>query len=146
MNSRSGFSSAPLRSRSASTSRDTSASLTVTVSLSLSCLQKIQVFLKELVPCKQCCGSVTFWYRYGSGDPNLWLTGPDPDPAIFSRPRDLQDAPLKIIIFAAPAPPGKPPPRPQSPSRCLSAAYRKISVPDPWHFGTDSDPGISTSD
>ncbi len=30
----------------------------------------------------QCCGSMTFWYRYisGSADPCIWLMGPDPDP------------------------------------------------------------------
>ncbi len=42
---------------------------------------------------KQCCGSVIFWNGYGSVDPYLWLTDPDPsldpDPAIFVT--DLQD-------------------------------------------------------
>jgi hypothetical protein len=39
----------------------------------------------------QCCGSVTFWYGFGSPDPYLWLTDPDPtpDPDIFVS--DLQD-------------------------------------------------------
>ncbi len=44
----------------------------------------------------QCSGSVTYWYRYGSGcdpDPYLWLTDSDadpaPDPALFVS--DLQD-------------------------------------------------------
>jgi hypothetical protein len=34
-------------------------------------------------------GFVTFWYGSGSADPYLWLTEPDPDPAIFVS--DLQD-------------------------------------------------------
>ncbi len=43
----------------------------------------------------QCCGSITFWYGSGSGDPRLWLM--DPDPAIFVV--DLQDANKKLIFF-----------------------------------------------
>ncbi len=41
----------------------------------------------------QCSGSVTFWYGSGSGDPYLWLTDldsdPAPDPDFFVS--DLQD-------------------------------------------------------
>ncbi len=29
--------------------------------------------------CKQCCGSMIFWYESGSGYPYLWLMDPDPD-------------------------------------------------------------------
>jgi hypothetical protein len=28
----------------------------------------------------QCCGSVTFWYGFGSSEPKLCLTDPDEDP------------------------------------------------------------------
>ncbi len=42
----------------------------------------------------QCFGSMTFWYRSGSGDPCLWVM--DPDPAIFVI--DLQDANKKLIF------------------------------------------------
>jgi hypothetical protein len=44
----------------------------------------------------QCCGSVTFWYRYGSGDPLLWLMDPDLDPAILSL---TFMTPIKLISF-----------------------------------------------
>ncbi len=41
----------------------------------------------------QCCGSVTFWYHFGSADPYHWPTDsgsdPDPDPAFFVS--DLQN-------------------------------------------------------
>ncbi len=34
--------------------------------------------------CKQCCGSVPFWYGSGSADPCLWLMDPDPGILLFS--------------------------------------------------------------
>ncbi len=52
-------------------------------------------------PRKQCCGSMTFWCGFGSGDPCLWRMDPDPDadpdPSIFII--DLQDANQKIIFL-----------------------------------------------
>jgi hypothetical protein len=33
----------------------------------------------------QCCGTKKFWYGSGSGDPYLWLMGPDPDAFIYSK-------------------------------------------------------------
>jgi hypothetical protein len=35
----------------------------------------------SLVTSKQCCGSVPFWYGFGSSDSDPWIC--DPDPAIF---------------------------------------------------------------
>ncbi len=47
----------------------------------------------------QCCGSMTFWCGYGSGDPCLWLMDPDPDAdpdsSIFIT--DLKDANKKLF-------------------------------------------------
>ncbi len=46
----------------------------------------------------QCCGSMKFWYGFGSADPYIWLIDPDvdPDPAIFVS--DLQDVNKKQIF------------------------------------------------
>jgi hypothetical protein len=53
------------------------------------------------IPENQCCGSVTFWYGFGSADPYHWLTDPDsaPDNVIFVS--DLQDGGKKILNFFA---------------------------------------------
>ncbi len=37
--------------------------------------------IQILTTYKHCCGSVTFWYGFGSADPYLWLTDTDSDPA-----------------------------------------------------------------
>jgi hypothetical protein len=47
--------------------------------------------------CRQCNGSVTFWYGSGSADPHLWLRDTAPDPSLFVS--DLQDANKKWIFF-----------------------------------------------
>jgi hypothetical protein len=45
----------------------------------------VSLQMKVVLLSDQRCGSVTFWYGSGSGDPCLWLMDPnaDPDPAIF---------------------------------------------------------------
>ncbi len=51
-------------------------------------------------PFQQCCGSMKFWYGSGCGswsaDPYLWLTDPEPEPAIFVS--DLQDVNKKNVL------------------------------------------------
>jgi hypothetical protein len=46
---------------------------------------------------KQYCGSVTCWYRMDS-DQHLYLTHPDPDPAIFVS--DLRDVNKKLFFLS----------------------------------------------
>ncbi len=54
-----------------------------------------QIWIPDLDPQHQCCGSMKFWCGSGSGsaDPCVWQM--DPDPTIFVI--DLQDANKKLI-------------------------------------------------
>ncbi len=58
-----------------------------------------KLWIQEFLLCrKQYCGSVTFRYGSGSGDPYLWVMDPNPapDPAIFVS--DVQDG-NKFFFF-----------------------------------------------